>query len=130
MEIDAAKRRAAPPSAGTAQGQATVTVVHAQRDSVWQVALTVPQGARVGEVLRQSGFAEAFPAYPIGDPAVGIFGRRCHPDETVSDGDRIEIYRPLDFDPMESRRRRAEHRKAAERQTEFRPRRVRGADRP
>jgi putative ubiquitin-RnfH superfamily antitoxin RatB of RatAB toxin-antitoxin module len=30
----------------------------------------------------------------------------------LADGDRVEIYRGLSFDPMESRRRRAEHRRA------------------
>ncbi|TFL11153.1 RnfH family protein [Pusillimonas caeni] len=136
METEVVRRRAGAasprvavksPGAGPT-GSIKVTVVHAERDSVWQTALTVPFGTDVGTVLKLSGFARAFPAYPVDAPAVGIFGRRCHLEETVSDGDRVEIYRPLDYDPMESRRRRAEHRKAAEQQTRFRPRRVRGAD--
>src|SRR5690606_374902 len=92
----------------------TVTVVFAERDRVWQTELSVQEGADIGSVLKQSGFAQACPDYPIDTPAVGIFGRRCNLSETVSQGDRIEIYRPLKFDPMESRRRRAAHRKAAQ----------------
>jgi len=110
-----------------AQGTVRVSVVYAECGNAWQTRLAVPAGTDVGTVFRLSGFAQAFPDYPSQAPAVGIFGRRCHLDEPVSEGDRIEIYRPLDFDPMESRRRRAEHRKAAGQQPRFRPRRVRDA---
>jgi putative ubiquitin-RnfH superfamily antitoxin RatB of RatAB toxin-antitoxin module len=41
-----------------------------------------------------------------------VYGRACAPDHVLQDGDRLEIYRPLDFDPQESRRRRAAHRRA------------------
>lgn len=105
----------------------SVTVVYAQRDDVWQAALAVPVGTTVGQVLRLSGFAQAFPDYPVDEPALGIFGRRCQQDQIVSDADRIEIYRPLSFDPMESRRRRVEHRRATEEKSPFRPRRVHDA---
>jgi len=140
MEIEAVSRRpgvSSPPAAaspnaarrhsGAAPGTLRVSVVYAERGSAWQTRLDVPVGADVGTVFRLSGFSEAFPDYPSQAPAVGIFGRRCHLEEPVAEGDRIEIYRPLDFDPMESRRRRAEHRKAAGRQPQFRPRRVRDA---
>ncbi|WP_243410919.1 RnfH family protein [Pusillimonas noertemannii] len=110
-----------------AHGTVQVSVVYAECGNAWQTKLAVPEGTDVGTVFRLSGFAEAFPDYPSEAPAVGIFGRRCHLEEPVAEGDRIEIYRPLDFDPMESRRRRAEHRKAAGRQPQFRPRRVRDA---
>jgi putative ubiquitin-RnfH superfamily antitoxin RatB of RatAB toxin-antitoxin module len=43
---------------------------------------------------------------------VGIFGRAAEPQARLADGDRVEIYRGLSFDPKESRRRRAEHRRA------------------
>ena len=38
-------------------------------------------------------------------------------------GDRVEIYRPLNFDPMESRRRRAVHRNAFMTKPQNRPKR-------
>lgn len=41
----------------------------------------------------------------------GIWGRRCSLDERLSDGDRVEIYRPLIIDPMEGRRARADLRR-------------------
>jgi putative ubiquitin-RnfH superfamily antitoxin RatB of RatAB toxin-antitoxin module len=44
---------------------------------------------------------------PIAGLEIGVYGRRCEADTPLCDGDRVEIYRPLNFDPMESRRRRA-----------------------
>lgn len=122
------RQQAEPMGRSTNAGASTVrvTVVYALPDCAWQKELTVPAHTDVATVLKLSGFAEAFPAYPLNAPTVGIFGRRCQLDETVSEADRIEIYRPLDFDPMESRRRRAAHRKtAAAAKSAFRPRRVR-----
>ncbi|HVP86672.1 MAG TPA: RnfH family protein, partial [Casimicrobiaceae bacterium] len=38
---------------------------------------------------------------------VGIFGRRVERGRILSDGDRVEIYRPLVAEPRDARRRRA-----------------------
>lgn len=89
-----------------------VEVVYAQADAVWRTALTLPAGTTVGQALDASGFALSHPAYPQEALAVGIHGQVCTPERILGQGDRIEIYRPLSFDPMESRRRRAQHRKA------------------
>ncbi len=40
---------------------------------------------------------------------MGVYGQRCRDDYILADGDRLELYRPLQFDPKESRRRRAMH---------------------
>jgi putative ubiquitin-RnfH superfamily antitoxin RatB of RatAB toxin-antitoxin module len=37
----------------------------------------------------------------------GIWGRPVERDQAVSDGDRVELYRPLNMDPREARRRLA-----------------------
>lgn len=46
----------------------------------------------------------------VGKPAVpgrlGIWGQLQPPDRLLSDGDRIELYRPLQVDPKEARRLR------------------------
>lgn len=116
----------AVPSGTTVNGDMVkVSVIYARPEGCWQVALAVPAGTVVEDVIRLSGIEKAFPQFAGASPPVGIFGRRCRPDEVVSEGDRIEIYRPLTFDPMESRRRRAAHRKAAAKKAAFRPRRVR-----
>ena len=60
--------------------------------------LELPDGSLVRDALRAAG---------IKADAVGVFGKRVAPDEPLSDGDRVEIYRPLALDPKERRRQRA-----------------------
>jgi putative ubiquitin-RnfH superfamily antitoxin RatB of RatAB toxin-antitoxin module len=90
-----------------------VHVVFARPDSVWQAEVDVPAGSTVQAALEASGYARQFPELAGTALAVGIYGQRCGMDHVLADGDRIEIYRGLVFDPMESRRRRALHRKEA-----------------
>lgn len=101
----------------------SVHVVYAQAHDVWQVTLELPQGATVAQALEVSRFAASFPSYPGDAPVVGVFGQTCSLDRILADGDRIEIYRPLTFDPMESRHRRALHRKAFMTKPKNRPKR-------
>lgn len=86
-----------------------IHIVYAQANSVWQKTLTLPAGATVQFALMRSGFFEAFPEWTPETVAVGIYGKRCQLPHVLHDQDRIEIYRPLVYDPMESRRRRARH---------------------
>ena len=41
------------------------------------------------------------------DFAIGIYGELCELSQKLSDGDRIELYRPIMEDPKEQRRKRA-----------------------
>jgi len=67
------------------------------------VALELEPGATVRDALVAAGWPAA--------RAFGIYGRRVAPDARLTDGDRVEIYRPLSADPKEARRRRASRRK-------------------
>ena len=82
----------------------------ARPDSVWRHALQLAQHSTVGEALALSGFFNRFPEYSEASVQVGIFGKACALDHQLVHNDRLEIYRELVFDPMESRRRRAQHR--------------------
>ncbi|MDM9557524.1 RnfH family protein [Bordetella petrii] len=93
-------------------GVLRVSVCHAMPSAVWQRTLALPAGATVAQALQASGLAAAFPGLDPWACGVGIFGRQCRADTPLADGDRVEIYRPLTYDPMVSRRRRAEHRRA------------------
>ncbi|APX74178.1 RnfH family protein [Achromobacter insolitus] len=97
-----------PPAAP----QIGVSVCYALPGHVWLRELRLPDGATVADALAASGFAEAFPVVQPWSRGVGIFGRVTEPQARLADGDRVEIYRGLSFDPKESRRRRAEHRRA------------------
>lgn len=90
----------------------SVQVVFALPSDVWRADLQLHPGATVYQALLASGYAQQFPDRPISALRVGIYGQECSQDRELAQGDRVEIYRPLDFDPMESRRRRAAHRQA------------------
>ena len=94
-------------------GLIRVEIIAAWPDKSWSRTLDLPARSTVGDALRASHVLETFPELAVNQamPDVGIFGRACAPDHPLRSGDRLEVYRPLVFDPMESRRRRAEHRK-------------------
>lgn len=89
----------------------SVLVVYAAGpDQTWQRRVALVSEPSVAQAIVQSGFCSDFPDVDWQAGRVGIFGKRVTPETIVADGDRIEIYRPLVFDPKESRRRRARHR--------------------
>jgi putative ubiquitin-RnfH superfamily antitoxin RatB of RatAB toxin-antitoxin module len=87
-----------------------ITVMYAAREHIWSVRLVLACGSSVEDAIIKSGFLSAFPDQQIEQLNCGIFGRRVMLNESAQDGDRIEIYRNLFFDPKQSRRRRAIHR--------------------
>ena len=68
--------------------------------------VALPPGATLMDALRASGMLERHPHIDLARQAVGIWGRIRALDTPLQDGDRVEIYRPLQFDPKEARRRR------------------------
>lgn len=71
------------------------------------IALTVDEGATVADVIAASGIASRFPELTVSDMATGIWGKPVPGDSAVREGDRVELYRPLEIDPREARRQRA-----------------------
>ena len=72
-----------------------------------EVEVEVAAGASVLDAVRAAGI-DIGSDIDTGDTrSVGIWGRACSLDTAVRDGDRVEIYRPLQVDAMEARRRRA-----------------------
>ncbi len=76
----------------------TIAFSPAARD-VREIHVELPCGSSVASALRAG-------AIEMADAEVGIWGRVTTPDATVQDGDRIEIYRPLQVDPKIARRER------------------------
>ncbi len=89
-----------------------VSLVFAAPAGLWREELDLPPGATVAEAVARSSFARRHPEYADPMPPLGIHGERCGPERMLREGDRIEVYRPLVFDPLESRRRRAAHKAA------------------
>jgi len=70
-------------------------------------AVNVDAGTTIGAAIVQSGIMMDFPDLELEDAKVGIFGKAAVMTTVLSDGDRVEIYRPLIADPKEVRRKRA-----------------------
>lgn len=90
--------------------QLQVTVCYAEPGRAWSWAVSVPGGASVADAIAASGYSTHFPDRDPYAHGVGVFGVQRAASDLLEDGDRVEIYRPLVFDPKESRRRRAAHR--------------------
>ncbi|MFA7437386.1 RnfH family protein [Castellaniella sp.] len=84
-----------------------IHIAFAAPTRLWRQTLQVPEGTTVAEALAHSDFAREFPEFTDHFPAIGIYGERCDGRRVLVDNDRIELYRPLVFDPVDTRRRRA-----------------------
>jgi putative ubiquitin-RnfH superfamily antitoxin RatB of RatAB toxin-antitoxin module len=60
------------------------------------------------DAVKSSSILQHFPEIDVEACDLGVFGKAVAPTYELSDGDRIEIYRPLVADPKEIRRQRAE----------------------
>jgi len=90
-----------------ASDQMAVEVVYAKPEQQALIALDVPVKATVATAIIASGILELFPELALETLKVGIFGRVTNLGQVLQTGDRVEIYRPLIYDPKEARRHRA-----------------------
>lgn len=85
----------------------SVSVVYSPRaGQIDEVPLRLPNGASVADALRASGLSQRHPGVAFETLPVGVWGRFCERSDRLRDGDRVELYRPLQVDPKEARRRR------------------------
>ncbi|MBX3693419.1 RnfH family protein [Dokdonella sp.] len=63
-------------------------------------------GSTVAEAITASGLAEAT-GIDVDAHDAGVWSKHVARDHVLSDGDRVEVYRPLLIDPKEARRARA-----------------------
>lgn len=85
-----------------------IEVVAAQPDRQVVVPLTLAAGTTVAQAIEVAGLASKLPGFECDLARIGIFGRLCRPDRVLTEGDRVELYRPLKADPKEVRRQLAE----------------------
>lgn len=86
-----------------------VEVAYARPDAQRLITVKLPEGSTVLDAIRESGIQSLFPEIDLARQSVGIFSQviaepRVH---ALRDGDRVEIYRPLEIDPKEARAKRA-----------------------
>ena len=92
----------------------TVEVAYALPHKQRIVALLVEPGTTALQAARRSGLDKEFPEIDFETAKMGIFGQALGTkglkkanEHELQDGDRVEIYRPLQSDPKEARRKRA-----------------------
>jgi putative ubiquitin-RnfH superfamily antitoxin RatB of RatAB toxin-antitoxin module len=84
-----------------------VSVVLAEPGRASCVNLALAPGATLIDAAQASGLWQ-----PASGLTLGVWGHRLPGDTVLADGDRVEIYRPLQIDPKDARRHRAELRRA------------------
>ena len=88
------------------------TIAFATRERQFLFRVELPADARIAEALAaaRAVAASAEPAaeIPWDSASVGIFGELRSRSDGCADGDRIELYRPLERDPRERRRERVQ----------------------
>lgn len=68
--------------------------------------LRLPAGSTVLDALQASGLLSRHPPIDADRLRLGVWGRVVARGEPLRDGDRVEVYRPLQVDPKEARRLR------------------------
>ena len=89
-----------------AAGKLRVEVCYARPDTVFLKELQVAPGATLEQAIRASGVLAHAPEIDLAGCKTGIYGKLKPLDTVLRDRDRVEIYRPLQADPKEARRRR------------------------
>ncbi len=85
----------------------SVQIVFALPDRQHLSTVQVAAGCTLGQAIEVSGIRAHINDLEIGDHNVGIYARPASLGTVLTDGDRIEIYRPLTRDPKDMRRLRA-----------------------
>ncbi|HSY27508.1 MAG TPA: RnfH family protein [Burkholderiaceae bacterium] len=85
-------------------------VCYATQERQIVLDVNLPTGSTLHQAIKASGVLQLIAEIDLSVWRVGIFGKLKSLDAEVRDHDRVEIYRPLIADPMESRRRRASKR--------------------
>ena len=91
-----------------------VEVAYATPEKQSILPLRVPVGTTAYTAAIQSGISDEFPDIDLDKQAMGIFakplngkGRPLPKEYRLREGDRVEIYRPLQIDPKQARLQRA-----------------------
>ena len=86
-----------------------IEVAYAQVDFQHIEVIEVAEGTTIEQALvNVTTLKHLFPEMVIDLSAVGVFGKRMPASTKLNPNDRIEIYRPLQVDPKDARRKRAQ----------------------
>lgn len=82
-----------------------IGVAYADKFKQTWLKLDVPDDSTVRDAIERSGLLNQFPEIDLASNKVGIFGKIASLDARLSDGNRVEIYRPITADPETVERR-------------------------
>lgn len=72
-----------------------VSLAYALPKRQFWLDLELPESASVISAINQSGILSLCPEIRLDEQKVGIFGRFVTLETLLTDGDRVEIYRPI-----------------------------------
>ncbi|WP_421911383.1 RnfH family protein [Marinobacter sp.] len=86
-----------------------VEVAFARPDRQEIISLSVEEGTTAVEAVKRSGIVAIFPEVDPESDDMGVFGKviKNPSAHELRDGDRVEVYRPLQIDPKQARLNRA-----------------------
>ena len=87
--------------------QIKVRVCYATPEFEFLRDLTLDAGATLEQAVRQSALLQEVPQLDLSSAVTGIYGKKKPLATVLREHDRVEVYRPLQADPKETRRRRA-----------------------
>ena len=89
------------------QNNIKVEVVFALKDKQELITISLSNFSTVFDAIKKSKIQEKYPDFDFDSCAVGIWSQVEQLTSILKDGDRVEIYRDLEDDPKEKRRRLA-----------------------
>lgn len=84
-----------------------ITVACAGPEGGRERSFQLSEGATLADALAAAHEDSALTAAIEGAQAFGVWGKVRPPEHILREGDRVEIYRPLQADPKDARRARA-----------------------
>ena len=94
-------------------GRKRCVVAYATRERQYLWAVDVSMDATIAETIEAARQLADEPDVPWETAPVGIFGELRDRSDRPSQGDRVEIYRPLPSDPRDKRRERVQKQRKA-----------------
>lgn len=85
-----------------------VQICYAEPENQILIDLEIPENTRLIDAVNLSGIEKKLPL-AVKEDNIGIFGKKKKFDTLLKANDRIEIYRPLENSPQETRRRRLQN---------------------
>lgn len=72
-----------------------ISVAHAAGSEGKWIQLDVESPITIAQAIEQSSLLNQYPDLDLASCKVGIFGKICSLEQPVNEGDRVEIYKPV-----------------------------------